>query len=347
MAQSLRASDAVEPAEAGWLAEPGTPATVHVDGIDSLGHGLDWLERSGPLLEQALLRHGAVYLRGLPVASVEDFAAVRDRLITAPTPYREKATPRSRLGEEVFSSTDLPPAQPIDLHNENSYTLTFPGRLLFGCLTAPAQGGATPVADCRAVLRALPAHLVDRMRTAGWRLTRSYSEFVSTDWRTAFATEDPARVERYCAENLIAHAWRPDGSLRTAQIRPGVIAHPRTGEEVWFNHLMFWHELALDEELRETLRAELGPDGLPFDTGFGDGAPLDAEDFAAIRAAYEAATVRRAWQAGDLLLVDNVLTAHGRDPFRGERRIVVAMGDPVALAECRPTVAPAPAPDFG
>ncbi|WP_281425855.1 TauD/TfdA family dioxygenase [Polymorphospora rubra] len=31
------------------------------------------------------------------------------------------------------------------------------------------------------------------------------------------------------------------------------------------------------------------------------------------------------WRAGDLLLIDNVLTAHGRRSFEGTRRVLVAM----------------------
>lgn len=324
-----------------WRVSPGRPATAPAPGTLAMADVPAWLKQVRPELTAALHEHGAVVVRGLPMAGVEDFALVRDALISARTPYREKATPRSRLGDDVFSSTDLPASQAIRMHNENSYTLTFPGLLLFGCLTAPAEGGATPVADCREVLRSLPEPLAARMHAVGWRLTRAYSELVSLDWRTAFATEDPAEVERYCAEALIGCGWQPDGALRTAQVRPGVITHPRTGEQAWFNHLLFWNSWALDEEIREAMLDEFGAEGLPFQTSFGDGAmPTDAE-LAAIQSAYDGATVRQSWEPGDVMLVDNILAAHGRDPFRGERRIVVAMGDPVELAECRPGVAPA------
>jgi alpha-ketoglutarate-dependent taurine dioxygenase len=268
---------------------------------------------------------------------------VADVLIDEPTKYREKATPRSTLGAGVFSSTDLPAAQVIAPHNENSYTLTFPSLLLFGCLTAPAEGGATPVVDCRKVLSALPPYIEKRMRATGWLLTRNYSEYISTHWQTAFASADRAAVERYCAENLVAYEWQPDGNLRTGQLRPGIISHPSTGEEVWFNHLAFWNEWSLDEELRQALIDELGCDGLPFATSLGDGERLTRDELHEIRDAYDAATVREAWAPGDLLIVDNILTAHGREAFRGDRKIVVAMGNPVDLADCRPTVAPAAA----
>ncbi|MBO0655967.1 TauD/TfdA family dioxygenase [Streptomyces triculaminicus] len=324
-----------------WTVEPGRPATLEAPDLSGVEEAVAWLESTHTELLAGLREHGAVYLRGLPVHSVEAFAQVRDLLVPRRTPYREKATPRSDFGGGVYSSTDLPAAQPIRPHNENSYTLTFPGLLLFGCLSAPEQGGATPVTDCRSVLRNLPPHLVERMRTHGWLLKRAYSEHLSVDWQSAFGTDFPAEAERYCQENLISWTWREDGGLSTRQLRPGIVRHPETGEEVWFNHLAFWNEWSLEEEVREALVEELGHDGLPFNTAFGNGLPLTREELGTVNAAYEAATVRRPWEPGDLMLVDNVLSAHGRDPFFGDRRILVAMGDPLALADCRPTVEPA------
>ena len=112
---------------------------TEVCGLSEIEQACEWLSDARPALRRALDGFGAAYIRGLPVSTVEDFARVRDVLIAEPTKYREKATPRSNLGAGVFSSTDLPAAQVIDPHNENSYTLTFPGLLLFGCLTAPGR----------------------------------------------------------------------------------------------------------------------------------------------------------------------------------------------------------------
>ncbi|MEV8638670.1 TauD/TfdA family dioxygenase [Streptosporangium sp. NPDC051023] len=321
--------------------EPGRPATASAAGVDTVEQAVLWLATRRARIRELLDEHGALYLRGLPIHDPAGFAAVRDAVLDERAAYQEKATPRTHFGDDVYSSTDLPPAHTIHMHNENSYTLTFPGILMFCCLTAPHTGGATPVADCRQVLRNLPGELAERFRATGWSLLRNYGEHISLDWRTAFNAASPEEAEKYWAENLIGYRWGENGTLRTGQVRPAIIKHPRTGEEVWFNHAAFWSEHSLDPEIREVLLEELGHGGLPFNTGYGDGVAFTADEIGTINAAYEAAVVRRPWRAGDLLIVDNLLTAHGRDAFRGDRKVVVAMGEPVSLADCRPVPPPA------
>ncbi|MEO5876450.1 MAG: TauD/TfdA family dioxygenase [Streptosporangiaceae bacterium] len=80
---------------------------------------------------------------------------------------------------------------------------------------------------------------------------------------------------------------------------------------------------------------------MPFAIYVGDGSALGRDEAEAINDVYDRATAREPWQEGDLLLVDNILCAHGREAFRGDRRIVVAMGDPTPLTACRPLTRPA------
>ncbi len=319
--------------------EPGHPAGF-TPGLKDLRETCDWLRDNAGQVRRTLHRHGALYLHGLPVRDVDDFARVRDAVVGERACYREQATPRSHFGDEVYSSTDLPPSQSIRPHNENSYTLSFPGVLVFGCLVAPDSGGATPVTDVRSVLSGIPEPLARRFRETGWGLVRNYADHLGLGWRTAFGTEDRAVVSGYCEENLVAHEWCADGHLRTVQRRSAVIRHPSTEEEAWFNHVVFWSEWALDPDVREVFLDDLGPENLPFNTAFGDGEPLSAEDVEAMDEAYRAATVRETWKPGDVMVVDNILAAHARESFRGPRKILVAMGDEVSLSDCSPTVPP-------
>jgi alpha-ketoglutarate-dependent taurine dioxygenase len=222
------------------------------------------------------------------------------------------------------------------MHHERSYALEFPGLLLFACLTAPAGGGATGVADGPAVLGALPAALVQRFEQQGWVLTRNYNEDIGASVEQAFGTGDRPAVESYCRANAIEFEWQPGGGLRTRQRRSAVVRHPVTGQRCWFNQIAFLNERTIDPEVREYLVEVYGQDGLPFTTLFGNGDPIGADVVDLLNAAYEAHTAREPWQAGDLLLVDNIRTAHSREPYDGPREVLAGLADPVHLADCSP-----------
>ncbi|MCX4775497.1 TauD/TfdA family dioxygenase [Streptomyces sp. NBC_01264] len=331
------------PAETGIrpIREAGKPVVVQTPPGADLESAVGWLNAHRAAIQAELLRSGAVLLRGLPVSDAASFAAARDALIQQRAGYKEKATPRTDFGEGVFSSTDLPAVQPIRLHNENSYTLDFPGVLLFGCVIAPEEGGATTVGDMREALRLLPAELVERFARAGWLLVRNYSELAGLPWYKTFATEDKAVAEAYCEENTVGYEWvEEDDSMITRQRRSAIVTHPATGEQTWFNHFAFWNSRTLDPDIREVLVETYGENGLPFNTYLGDGTRLTDAEVDAINDVYDRVTVRETWQQGDLMLVDNILCAHGREAYKGDRKILVAMGEPVALADCAPATQP-------
>ena len=140
-----------------------------------------------------------------------------------------------------------------------------------------------------------------------------------------FQTNDRAEVERYCASLGIAWTWKSGNRLCTRQTGPAMIRHPRTGEDVWFNHATFFHLTTLPPALRHALLAEFGEEDLPTQTYYGDGAPIEREVLEHLRCVYRGSLRKFVWRTNDVLLVDNILTVHGRNPFRGFRRILVAM----------------------
>jgi hypothetical protein len=64
----------------------------------------------------------------------------------------------------------------------------------------------------------------------------------------------------------------------------------------------------------------------PRNAFFGDGSEIDEAVLDHIRSVYENEKVTFPWQRGDVLILDNILKAHGRKPYRGPRQIVVGMG---------------------
>jgi alpha-ketoglutarate-dependent taurine dioxygenase len=221
------------------------------------------------------------------------------------------------------------------MHHELSYVLEPPGLMLFACLTAPDEGGTTGIADSAAVLAALPPDLVARFDREGWLLTRSYNAEIGASVEESFGTADRGAIEDFCRARAIEFEWQPGGGLRTRQRRAAVVGHPVSGRRCWFNQVAFLNEWTLDQAVHEYLVDEYGADGLPFNTRFGNGDPIDEDVVQLLNQVYEAATAREPWRAGDLLLVDNVRTAHSREPFTGPRDVVVAMAEPVRLSDTR------------
>lgn len=304
----------------------GKPPVLQVDQPDDPAQ---WAVGHANTLRSVVAEHGSVLVRGLglddPVAIGSIFRGLASTLMTE----REAFSPRRYYEDGVYSTSRWPSNQPMCMHHELSYALEVPTTMLFACLSAPTDGGATAVADASQVLDALPADMVARFEQEGWLLCRSYNDVIGASFAEAFGTEDRTAVESYCRANAIEFDWQPDGGLRTRQRRPAVVRHPRTGRRCWFNQIAFLNEWTIDPEVREYLVDVYGPDGLPFNTRFGDGEPIGEDVIQLLNDVYEANTAREPWCAGDLMMVDNIQTAHSREPYEGPREVLVAMADGV------------------
>lgn len=293
-----------------------------------------WLAENLGTVDELARRHAAVLLRGFAVAGAGDFGAVMAALSDDVLSYGERSSPRSEVAEGVYTSTEHPADQPIVLHNEQSYTLSWPLRIVFHCEIEPAAGGRTPLADSRRVLARLsPATTAEFERRGGVCYRRNYLPGISLSWQTAFQTDSRAEVEAYCARSAIEVEWAGDDHLRTRQVRAAVREHPITGERTWFNHALFFHVSSLPEGVSAGLRRALADEDLPYQTEFGDGTPIGDDVLTELRDAYAAETRSFPWRRGDVLVVENMLAAHGREPFTAPRRILTAMSDSVSVPE--------------
>src|SRR2546422_2726641 len=313
---------------------PGKPPLLRVDASDDAAR---WVAEHRDALRAAVVEHGSLLVRGLRLRDVAEIEAVFRRLGSLMT-EKEAFAARRRYSDGLYSSSKWPPNQPMCMHHELSYALEFPSLMLFACLVAPTDAGATPLADSPTLLHALPSELVTRFERLGWLLIRYYNDDFGASVAEAFGATDRRIVERYCRANAIQVEWQPDGALRTWQRRNAVVHHPRTGQRCWFNQIAFLNEWTIEPEVREYLVDIYGEGGLPFNTRFGNGDPIGADVIQVIDEVYEKNTARERWQTGDLMLVDNVRTAHGRESFEGPREVLVAMADAVHLADCSPTI---------
>jgi alpha-ketoglutarate-dependent taurine dioxygenase len=277
-------------------------------------------------VQELLHEHGAVLLHGFDVRDAAAFREVAAAFTPGLLDYTYRSTPRTRAEAGVYTSTEYPPNEQIPMHNENSYTTTWPSKVWFYCDKAAVAGGATPLADSRAVLRRIHPDVRARFARAGVRYVRNYGAGLDLSWQEVFQTRDRAQVGHFCVQAGMTCHWDGD-QLRTTQVCQAITTHPVTGEQVWFNQAHLFHPSALDQETRDALLALFGADGLPRNAYFGDGTEIPDADLDHVRAAYQAEMVDVDWRDGDVLLVDNVLAAHGRRPYTPPRRVLVAMAD--------------------
>ncbi|GGX62109.1 TauD/TfdA family dioxygenase [Streptomyces hiroshimensis] len=294
--------------------------------IEAAGAGLQpFVREHAREIGEETAASGAVLIRGARAGGEEDFQGALTALGFEPLEYTERSTPRTEVGDGVFTSTEYPARQVIPQHCESSYADAWPGRLAFFCVTPADSGGATPVTDVAQVLEDIPADVIDAVETRGLRYVRNYGNGVGLDWRDAFQAASREQVDRFCAAGGLEREWLDDDCLRTVRRAPALAVHPRTGRRIWFNHLVLFHQSSLPAGTREALVDMLGEDRLPNDVLFGDGTPVPDDLVAAVRSAFERRSRRFDWRRDDLLVLDNMRWSHGREAFTGERRILVSM----------------------
>src|SRR5436309_2111442 len=283
---------------------PGKPPMLRVD---ATGDAPRWAAEHRDALRAAVVEHGSLLVRGLGLRDVTETEAVF-RLLGSLMTEKEAFAARRSHSHGIYSSSKWPPNQQMCMHHELSYVLEFPCVMLFACLTAPTDGGATPVADSSAVLHALPGELVERFERVGWLLIRNYNGEIGASVAEAFGTDDRRTVESYCRANAIKFEWQPDGVLRTWQRRSAVVHHSLTGQRCWFNQIAFLSEWTIDPEVREYLVDIYGEDGLPFTTRFGNDDASGADVVQLTNKLYDANAARERSQARDRMLVHHVPT---------------------------------------
>ncbi|MEW2127407.1 TauD/TfdA family dioxygenase [Streptomyces sp. NPDC058369] len=308
---------------------PGGTLPVHVRPLVADVDLTAWVKEHRDTVEAHLTETGGILFRGFGVRGAAEFEQVVSSLYPDLVGEHERSSPRHQVSGHVFTSTDHPADQTIFLHNEMSYSSTWPMRIAFHCVTAAETGGETPIASTREVLRLIPQDIREQFEARKVMYVRNYNEGFGLPWQTSFQTDDPAVVDAYCREAGMQAEWKGGGRLCTRVVGEAIRRHPVTGERVWFNHATFFHVSTLEPVLRDALLADFAEDDLPTNSFYGDGSPIEPDVLDILRDAYRQATVAFPWQRGDVLLLDNMLAAHARSPYTGARKIVVSMAQPL------------------
>lgn len=303
--------------------------------------------RAGEIRDH-LHEHGVLRVRGLEsVRTARDFSTVISELTPGLRDYVGGTSPRTQIYDKIMTATYTPPSWSIILHQEMAYTSTMPDYISFFCENPADSGGLSTFGDMRLVLDRLNPAVRDRLAGRDLRLGRTLPSpdrvhlkpGVKKPWTEVFDTQDRARVDAIARERGWLAEWMGDDVRLYQELVPAVREHAVTGVPVWCNQAHFFSPVCMmrwaEEDGRRADHEELVcanekhpelMDRIYLDNGD----PVSEED------ALHVYQVLRDLERGvrldttDLLIIDNLLVAHGRTAFDGDRRVLVAIANRAA-----------------
>jgi len=290
----------------------------------SLAAALDWVRSQAAALLDESSRRGALLLRGFPVQTDRDFHAMVEAFGQPAFTYEDSLSNAVRVNRtpRVFTANEAPPDVQIFFHHEMAQTPYYPTRLFFFCEQAAATGGATPL--CRSdwlwerLLRECPKFAAD-VEAQGLRYSHvmpgevDLKSGMGRSWQSTLKAATREAAENRLSSLNYTWQWLDDGCLRvTTPVLRGVYRLP-DGRKTFFNQLIAafsgWKDARNDPAKAITL---------------GDGTPLDPVGVQAACRIAEELAFDVPWQNGDVALIDNYVTMHGRRPFTGTRKVLAA-----------------------
>ncbi len=287
----------------------------------------DWCQtiniHSSPLMD-LLARYAVILFRDLPIEKPIHFDQFVKSFGLIHFPYTGGNAPRTQVVGDVFTANEAPPDKFIPYHHELAYQPINPNYLFIYCDVSPAQGGETSLVLSTAIYQKMadrfPA-LVNKLEKEGIIYDRIIPEnddvdhFIGRGWKSAFGTEDHAEAEHICKQLKLSLEWLSDGGMKTSCKLPAFGFDNISGKKTWFNHIVNFRLYNFNEE-------QVGPKRVAY-VGNGESFPVDFMD--SLQEVIEAEAVNIPWQKGDVMLIDNGLAMHARQPFKPPRSIMAAL----------------------
>ena len=113
---------------------------VQITSIDATIDLVIWAKEHEKYLNELYQNYGAVLFRGFLITDDSNFQALCQSFTTQLLDYTEPSTPRTKVNDKVYTSTEYPKDQFIPMHNEHSYTKNWPQKIWFYCKTAADLG---------------------------------------------------------------------------------------------------------------------------------------------------------------------------------------------------------------
>jgi alpha-ketoglutarate-dependent taurine dioxygenase len=322
--------------------EAGTPPLFIEPASDALENRetfLQWMKDRRSILDELICEYGGVVLRGFPISETAHFAALMQLFPNFHGDYKGGVAPRMQIAGQVMEATRLDCAVRLRLHSEMAYLSDYPLRIAFFSKKTADVGGETIIGDVRGLLESLPQQLRNKLEEHGIMTVRNYAPRTEAldaavphmdlrGWNLAFETDEPAEVEKICRAKGLDALWNEDDSLTVMNRTKAAVVHPKTGQILYRSNLHSYNTVTvgegLDAELVKRIRASQKH---PTGTFLGNGEALKIEEVQHFERFLNQRTRAWPWLDGDVMILDNLQTWHGRNPYQGSRDVQVAMLD--------------------
>ncbi|KAL2862214.1 uncharacterized protein BJX67DRAFT_391485 [Aspergillus lucknowensis] len=322
--------------------KPSPDSSVTLDAaISTIKH----LQRT-KTLTTLLARHGTLLFRGLPITSAADFSAFAHAFGYKPHEIIGIVVDRPLLAPNVAPANEAPKEVRIYNHNESPQVPHAPEYIFFYAQKAPTVGGETPISSSLELFaraqREIPEFIdllvekgiqsrvtykTQRQYVGGSTLRQAFGkEILDGDDEETQRRKIEAQIARYGRGEYTTFEWGVDGEDGARQLvlthqLPVVRTQPGTNLPTLFTGLAAYYRNTVEAQKR----SGAGRKNVAQQC-FGDGTPIPEEYLAALARITEEIRVLHRWEEGDVLVYDNIIAQHGREPWEGEQ------GDRVVLA---------------
>jgi alpha-ketoglutarate-dependent taurine dioxygenase len=284
-----------------------------------------WISAHADQLREQAARAGAILFRGFPVRTAEDF----DRFVAAfgleNFAYEDSLSNAVRVNKtpRVFTANEAPASVNIFLHHEMAQTPLYPSILFFFCEKPAEEGGATPLCRSDVLWERLSQRHPEFARACVEKGLK-YSNVMPSEndpesgmgrsWQSTLKAETKEDAEARLRDLGYSWEWLPDGCLRATTPVLQAVRDLSGGRKSFFNQLIAayrgWKDARNDPAKSIT---------------FGDGTPLDRDAVADAIALGDELSFDTPWELGDVAMVDNYVTMHGRRTFSGTRKVLASL----------------------
>ncbi|XXH02302.1 hypothetical protein Hte_008673 [Hypoxylon texense] len=303
--------------------------------LDAVVKTIKSLQAQGGILTKKLALHGALLFRGLPIHDANDFSKfalafdeiigiVVDRPLLAPNVAPANASSKET---QIFS------------HNESDEVPHAPEYVFFYGHRAAKSGGETPMASSLELFHRAQQQMPDfiaqlaekgilsritykteKQYAGGSTLRQAFGKhIVDGDDEATRRAKIEAQIARYGRGEHTTWEWTDDddGGVVLTHRLPAIRTQPGTGLPTLFTGLGAYSRTArVHGASRDSTSQQL----------FGDGTPIPEEYLDKLAEITDEVRVLHKWERGDVLVYDNTIAQHGREPWQGEQadRVVMA-----------------------